>query len=251
MNQQQIKYFANLYLPKDIVLKTFTDLGLSTPLALAADITWDIDPAAGVQGGTGNWNTGPDTNWTTDGGTTRTAWDNLNWFDDSALFSAGTGTVTLAGTLSLAELRLSSTASATLNSIVSSGYRFLGGTLAFGAAPGTITTNGAGALNQQISSPLTGSAGLSISAGGGATGEGRLILDGNNTGLSGGITINAGVVAFTGQNAAGTNAITLNGGGIFGAVNHAGTGAAVGRRGWPTPVWTTSPSPARWPPARP
>jgi fibronectin-binding autotransporter adhesin len=192
----------------------------------AADITWDNSDTAGIQGGDGNWTT-TDTNWTIDDGSTRTGWNNATWSGDSALFSTGSGTVSLSGTLSLFELAITSSAESTIGGIATSVYRFNGGTLNFGAAQGSIDTMSSGLRNSQINSNLTGTGGLRIAATGVASGQGRLVLNGDNTSLSGGIAITSGLVSFTSASAAGGNLITLDGGGIFGATNHSGIGATL------------------------
>lgn len=210
----------------DLSRRLITAFLLSAPLAQAADLTWDNDPAAPVQGGPGIWNT-IDPNWTADDGVTRQAWTNAALPADTAIFSAGTGTVDVAGTLNLAGLRLTSTTPSTIGGVATSGYRFTGGTLAFGAAQGTVDTSAAGLTNHQINSALTGSAGITIASTGVATGQGRLIFNGLNTGLTGGITVTAGLAAFPRQSAAGNSVINLNGGGLFGCTDLAGPGTTV------------------------
>jgi autotransporter-associated beta strand protein len=158
-------------------------------------------------------------NW--DGSTV--AWTNGN----DALFDTGTGTVTVNQAIGLAKLTISSTTTSSIGGIGTSVYRFNGGSLAFGGTPGVIDTTATAARNSQINSNLTGTAGLEISATGGDSGDGRLVLGGQNSGLTGGITVKAGLLALTSQAAAGANTLTLDGGGLFGAVNHSGTGATI------------------------
>jgi autotransporter-associated beta strand protein len=164
-------------------------------------------------------------------------WDEttLNWDGSTApwtqgndaSFATGTGTVAVSGTIQAREWILSSSTASTIAGIGDSGYRFNGGTISFGNQPGVIDTLGTGSRNHQINSRLAGTAGLTLYATGGDTGQGRLVLGGDNSGLSGGITVAAGLVAFTQPSATGGNTITLEGGGIFGSVNHSGTGTAI------------------------
>lgn len=62
----------------------------------AAEIYWDTDATAGIQDGGGTWNTS-NTLWTTDGGATRFAWNNTTNAADTAVFGAGGGTGSAAG----------------------------------------------------------------------------------------------------------------------------------------------------------
>ncbi|MCU0780082.1 MAG: autotransporter-associated beta strand repeat-containing protein, partial [Akkermansiaceae bacterium] len=183
-----------------------------TSAASAAVQVYDSANPAGV------WDT-TTVNW--DGSTV--AWTNGN----DALFDTGTGTVAVSPGISLGELVVTSTAESTIGGIGASVYRFNGGSLNFGSGLGVIDTGGTGSRNSQINSNLLGTGGLEIYATGGDSGQGRLVLGGDNTGLSGGITVKAGLVSFTRQSAAGSNTITLDGGGIFGCTNHSGTGTAI------------------------
>lgn len=204
-----------------------TTIALCISSAKAVDVSWDTDAASGIQGGTGNWNTVTDTNWTLDDGASRTAWDNGAWSGYAALMTAGSGTITVTGTINLNELAVTSTAESIIGGIANSVYLVSGGGLNFGSSAGLIDTSATGLRNSHISSNLSGSAGLAISASGVATGQGRLVLNGDNSGLTGGIAINSGLVSFIKQSAAGSNAITLNGGGIFGAVDQVGPAATL------------------------
>lgn len=206
-------------------------LALSTTmvgLAHADNLTWDNAATAGIQGGTGTWDTTTNTNWSALGdGTDRATWNNVSNSDDIALFTTGTGTVTIGETINLAGLTISSTNTSTIGGIGTMGYRFTGSTLNFGSQLGSINTTASGLVNHQIDSNLTGTNGLTVASTGTETGQGRLVLNGDNTGLTGGITITSGLISFTSQNAAGNNLITLNGGGIFGATGYSGTGSTA------------------------
>lgn len=175
--------------------------------ANAADITWDTDAAAGIQGGPGNWNTTTDTNWTIDGGATRVAWNNVTGASNTAVLGTTGGAVAVSGTINLQGVK-----------VTSGGYTVSGGTLNFGSALGSLDTLALGTTGANVftvGSPLTGTGGLTIASHGNlaASGSGssaRLDITGNNTGLTGGITITAGIVQFGSQASAGSNAIALS-----------------------------------------
>jgi autotransporter-associated beta strand protein len=145
-------------------------------------------------------------------------WDasTLNWDGSSAAwtngndasFATGTGTVAVSPGIALGQLAISSTTVSTIGGIGDSVYRFNGGSLDFGPGTGVIDTVGTGARNSQINSRLLGTGGLEISATGGDSGNGRLVLGGDNSALTGGITVKAGLVSFTTQLAAGSNTLS-------------------------------------------
>ena len=181
---------------------------LSGSCAFAADITWDNSATAGIQGGAGNWDTGT-TNWTTDGGASNLAWDNTANAADTAVFGVTGGLVSLTQAIQLGGIKTSGNIG---------GYILSGGSLGFGASLGSIdisslTTSGANLFT--INSPLTGTGGLTIaasgnlSAGGGGSST-RLDINGDNSGLSGGIAITSGLVRFANQLSAGGNTLTLS-----------------------------------------
>lgn len=193
-------------------------LSITSPVLSAADITWDTSATAGVQGGAGTWDNNSTTNWTIDGGATRQVWDNITNSVDTAVFGVSGGTVTVGGTLQLAGIRSSGNIS---------GYNLTGGTLDFGTAQGNIDTSSLGTTGGSsftIASNLTGNGGLTIAASGNLSASGggsgtNLTLSGDNSGLSGGIAITAGVVNMTSQSALGANDLTLsNGGGLVAVV---------------------------------
>ena len=191
----------------------FAAVALSfTAVAQAAVQVYDSTNPAGV------WDT-TTLNWDS----STVAWTNGN----DALFDTGTGTVAVSQGITLGQLVISSTTTSSIGGVGTMVYRFNGGSLGFGATLGGLNTTGIGSRNSQINSNLIGIAGLEISATGGDSGDGRLVLGGDNTGLTGGITLKAGLVSFTSQAAAGSNTITLDGGGIFGATNHSGTGTTA------------------------
>lgn len=145
-----------------------------------------------VNGGSGVWNA-TTTNWTTSDGSTNSAWTS-----GTAVFGlGGTGLYTV--TLSTDPL------SATGLIFNTGGYSLTSNSLALAGTPTIQVVRGAAT----IGSTLTGTSGFT------KTGSGLLALTGNNSGLSGGITLNSGMLqASTNANALGGsgNALTLSGG---------------------------------------
>ena len=196
---------------KHRILPLFIILSSVNLCVQAADITWDTAATAGVQGGAGTWDT-VTTNWTTNAGVTRLAWDNTANALDVAVFGVSGGAVNVAQAINLAGIK-------TVGNINS--YVLSGSNLNFGSGLGSIdtsslTTTGSNVFT--VNNALVGTGGLTIAASGNlsATGGGsgtRLDLLGNNTGLTGGIAITTGLVRFGSQSSAGSNALTLSGGG--------------------------------------
>lgn len=201
--------------------------------ANAANITWDVSPGtvgAGnstITGGTGTWNLA-NGNWTVDAGANNIAWDNTLNAADIAVFQGTGGTVTL------------NNGGAAINAggvtFATASYVLAGATatdvLAFGGNQGAITSSALGTTGSNlatVSANLTGTAGLTIASHGNLTASGgssgaRLVVSGDNTGLTGGIAITSGLVNFTTSAAAGSasttagsgNQLTLsNGGGLL------------------------------------
>ncbi|MEO7101217.1 MAG: autotransporter-associated beta strand repeat-containing protein [Luteolibacter sp.] len=208
--------FTTLTFPAFIAL-TLTALA---PAASAASFYWDgNDSTSSANGGAGTWDT-VSTNWdTANTGGSNIAWGNTT--DDTAVFGSSSGTVTLVtagtpgGTVSLGGL------------VLNSGNYLIGnvagnGTLDFGGVTGTInsssqSTGTSNTINSNLSG--SGSPSVTIAANGdmtatGNSASGKLTLAGTNTGLTNGMTITAGLVAFNSAAAAGSGPITLNGGGI-------------------------------------
>ncbi|MGD0461862.1 MAG: autotransporter-associated beta strand repeat-containing protein [Tepidisphaeraceae bacterium] len=127
--------------------------------------------------------------------------------DGGQAISAGTSTLTIGNGSSQA-------------GIILNGGSISSGTLAFGAAEGTVYTSKAGST---ISSNITGSGGLTT------FGPGKLTLGGSNTGLSGGLNINEGTLVVSSDSNLGSssNPIKFGGGSLqFGtAFNPASTHA--------------------------
>lgn len=193
--------------------------------APAADITWDTSSDPDVQGGDGNWNS-TETNWTTDGGGTRVAWTNALFSGDTALFTTNFGRVLLTEGIGLAGLRVTSTESGTLGGRANVGYLFQGaGAMSFGSLNGSFDVTAAGVRNFQVDNNLIGIGGLTVASVGGGTGDGRFILAGDNSGLSGGITVTSGLLGIATNFNLGNNTVTLNGGGLFAPVNRSGPAA--------------------------
>lgn len=196
---------------------------LLAPASLfAANVTWDITPAAigpgdsAITGGNGTWSL-TNGNWTTDGGANNVAWDNTANAGDIAVFGGTAGSVAInnGGSAINAGGVAFSTSGYTLSSATAAD------TLNFGAALGSISSSALStSATAVISANMVGTGGASIAANGdlsatGGAAGGNLSLTGDNTGLSGGIAITSGLVRFASQNAAGSNQISLsNGGGI-------------------------------------
>lgn len=204
--------------------------------AAAADIIWDQNASAGIQGGSGTWNTSgagaPATNWTTNGGTTRAAWDNVNSADDTAVFNTGSGVVMLGEDIHLAGITFASTAKNTIGGRANMGYVLNNGPgkLQFGTQNALIDSTGTDSNgSQQIDNDLVGTGGLTIRATGtgtSSTGYG-IILAGDNSNLTGGIQVDSGLVAVATPTGLGSNTLTLNGGGLFACVFRSGTGSTA------------------------
>ncbi len=155
----------------------------STP-SQAADFIWD--------GGTNTWDDGTTPWW--NGGSVWT-----NSFNNTAVFGAAPGTVTLGGAITAGGL--------TFNS---NGYLVTGNTLTLGAGAGSlspvIAVNGIDA-RATISSILAGTNGFT------KTGVGTLLLTNNANSFSGDLSIKNGVLTITdvGQLGTGTTAISVTG----------------------------------------
>lgn len=93
------------------------------------------------------------------------------------------------------------------------------GTLDFGSSEAAIYV-GSGSGGGSISSPMTGSGGLT------KFGPGVLSLSGGNSGLSGAVNVNQGMLQIASSSAFPTAAIKINAGGTFGG-NATNTGATV------------------------
>ena len=136
----------------------------------ASALTWDITNGDNtVVGGSGNWDNVTTTNWTNDGGLTNSLWSATN----PAVFGGATGTVTLQDNISAGNLTFDTVG----YSIVSNAAETL--TLSTAAQ---LTAN----VDAAINSAIVGTT-LTI-----ASGSGVLTLGGDNTGLTGIITINSG-----------------------------------------------------------
>ena len=173
----------------------------------AATFYWDTDTSTSGNsildgtnlGGTGTWDTTTD-NWWDGAGVSLVDWPNLN--TDLAVFSGAypangipvTNTVTLSTGLITNGL-----------SFLRSGYVLTGGDLTLaGTNPGIRINLGESAT---ITSPLSGTNGLTLSGGG------SLRLTGNNSGLTGAVTIAGGSLIINSVNALpGTGTIRVTGG---------------------------------------
>jgi len=190
------------------------------PVVTAAPLYWDTNGTTADAGTTaGTWAvTGGSSFWSPDNtGTTATG----AWVDGSAVvFASGTnsnvtmGTVTVSGTVLTNSITFDDNLGITIS----------GGTaIGFGGTLGTISSSAVGTANGKnviISTALTGTAGLTIAAHGDLSdtggGNGAFFqLGGNNSGLTGGITITSGLVNLLSATGVGSNDITLNGGGLL------------------------------------
>jgi hypothetical protein len=133
---------------------------IGTPLH-AADITWDTAATEGIQGGAGTWGAFT-TNWTSDDGVTRVAWNNATFAADTALFTTGTGRVTVDGTINLKGITNTSSDTSSIGGRTISYVMEGTGSLNFGSQPGVIKTSASGLTNLQINNNLIGSGGLNI-----------------------------------------------------------------------------------------
>ena len=172
------------------------------------------------------WDTST-TNWTVDNGNSNIAWDNFANAADTALFTTGTGRSSLAEDIFLRELAITSTNTSTISGQAMVHVFGGPGRFQFGSQQGVIDVTGVGLRNNQIDNDLVGSGGLVVNSVGGGTGDGRLILAGDNSGLGGGIRIDSGLLGIASSSALGANTVTLNGGGIFGPVNRSGPTATI------------------------
>ncbi len=163
----------------------------------AADVTWDIDPGAGVTGGAGTWNT-TDSKWTTDNGTSNIAWTNAN--NDTAVFGGTVGTVALGAPITVGGLKFN--AGYTLNGSSSN-------VLTFGT-PGNIFTD-TGVEATISSTLLTGSTAINKT---GAGGLHVLHVNGTTVTYAGAFTLSEGTLRLSGGAYPHSNPI-LFGGGLF------------------------------------
>lgn len=200
------------------------------PMSARADLTWGSNGA----GGTGTWNDA-NTNWWN--GSSDVVWDSTR-----AIFAGTAGTVTVSGTQAATGLSFST-----------GGYTLTGGAISF-ANTGTITTTPVGLIS--INSTLIGSNGLYLA--GGDTSR-TFAIGGNNTGLTGPITLASGILRLTNSNGLGTNAsdaLTVAGGTVIQLasgvtlnknINTTGSGnlgiTAYTGNSVMTGAWTTSLSP--------
>lgn len=206
------RYAGRCFQFAGILAALLLSLDPATPLN-AATYTWQTG------GATNNWSTTGDANWFVDSGTVLSSWGNGN----AAVFNNTTDTsITVTGVVAPTSITFGATWANNLT--------LTGGTIAFGSLLGIIDSSAVGTTNSRvmtIGSNLTGTGGLSINAHGNLTASGggnsaRLVLSGDNSGLSGGIAITGGLVEVTSVNSLGSNAVTLtNGGGILHTVSGA------------------------------
>ncbi len=171
--------------------------GVLTLPVTAAIFTWDtVVDATAVTGGVGTWDAGVTgtTSWTQDSGVTNIVWPDTGT-DNDAVFGGTAGIVTIAGTGVAAN-------DIAFNTV---GYQVTGGSLTLNGASNIITASTNSSTAITISAPLIGTAGFT------KNGLGQLLLNGDNSGLSGTITL----PNVTGTNNAG---LSLSGAGSIGGI---------------------------------
>ena len=166
--------------------------GIFTSHCRAADLVqWDPDPAPGLQGGPGAWNTSL-SNWDDNGN--RQTW--FNGHGDTAVFAGDNGgVVQLTAPITAAELRFQT-----------AGYTI-------GSTANPVLTVSMGSIVADADATIVSS--LSTPAGLTKSGAGVLTLAGGNT-FRGNITLPAGTLAFSADAQLGeaTNDLLLTGGGL-------------------------------------
>lgn len=182
---------------------------LSQPLS-AATFTWDTAASDSVvTGGAGTWDAGISgtANWTQDAGATNVTWPDTGT-DNDAVFGGTAGAVTVAtGGVSANDL--------TFNT---AGYSVGGASITLNGATNIITATANSGTPITISSSLVGTSGFT------KTGSGQLLLSGDNTGLSGTITL---------PNVSGTNnaGLVLSGSNSIGGITQVDVGGTTGTSG--------------------
>jgi autotransporter-associated beta strand protein len=199
------------------VVFDFTQIAPTTRMVTSGGShVWDPDTLYnnGTTGGPGIWDTSSNS-WDDLPSLTQpftdTAWNNATHAGDIATFGGnpGSGTVTLAGSISAGGLQFDS-----------SGYHLQGGTLTLSAPPGLTPVVDTGVNNALISSTIDGNRGLT------KVGAGTLALTGANT-YTGGTFVNAGTLLVAGGSGAGSG-VQVNIGGTFGGVGAFGNPVNVG-----------------------
>ncbi|MFM2212180.1 MAG: hypothetical protein RL639_1374, partial [Verrucomicrobiota bacterium] len=201
-----------------MVAATLLGVGVSrAPQAKAANLYWDSDATAtgnnistgASLGGPGTWDTTA-AEWFDN--STNQAWSNSAL--DVAYFTGAAGTVSLGEAITVGGLNFGVT-----------GYTLTGNTLTLSPPSGSgspviaVTNNGSWTNRATITSALAGTSGLTKS------GNGTLVLTGNNNGLSGDIAIKAGTLVITNANqlgAASGSAIAVTGWATRGAPGFSG-----------------------------
>ena len=160
-----------------------------TSLDLYATISWDTDPAGGVLGGAGNWNTST-ANWTADAGASNSMWDNGSL--GGAVFSGVGGTVTIGQAPT---------------GVVVNGVKFTatGYTIAGTGGAGTLALAGVNAGFNVVTGTATISAPVAAAAGFVESGTGTLVLSNTGNALAGPIDLNAGTLWAQNATAQATN----------------------------------------------
>jgi len=213
---------------QDIVFLAAVVCGHASAVGFAADLEWAPQPGTPVAGGAGTWNTTAP-HWTTDAGVSRSAWDNTANAADTALFSTGTGRVTVDSDIFLKGITVTSDSVSTIGRRGGINYAVQGAeALNFGSQQGVIDTSG-GTGSTHIGTALVGTGGLLVNAADApVTGGTWIYLSGDNSGLSGDITIQNGMISVHDQNNLGGNKIFLQGNaGFLSPADYPGADTAV------------------------
>ena len=181
-------------------------LSLAAPASHAepnpANPYWNgtVDQPGGTEvvGGAGTWNAA-NTNWTDAAGATAGTWDG-----SLAIFAGTGGAVSVAGAPGVI--------SVTGMQFDVDGYALSGDSITLAATSGQTGIAVATGASATIGSALLGTTGLE------KTGDGTLILSGNNT-YSGGTTVSAGTLEFTGNNTIGGFTFVSDGSLVFSGGN--------------------------------
>ncbi|MBN1578214.1 MAG: DUF2341 domain-containing protein, partial [Chitinispirillaceae bacterium] len=171
------------------------------------DYTWDISITSGIQAGNGTW--GTHNYWTVSSGngTTLNAWPGVN------------NTATFAGTDGKYTITINDTQNVDSITFNNSGYTLTGGTaLNFNSNKGIYVASGKSAV---ISTPITGSNGMTFSGGG------TLTSSGTNT-YTGATTVSGGTLFINGSIASGSAVALSNNATLGGTGTVDGTVAANG-----------------------
>ncbi|MCB1133586.1 MAG: hypothetical protein KDN05_20880, partial [Verrucomicrobiae bacterium] len=153
-------------------------------------LTWDPDPAAGIQNGSGIWSS-TDANWTADGGATNGAWSD----GSTAELTGGSKTLTLGGANAVDGITRTGT----------------GETIIIGTATDTLAISGVVEADAFLT--FRGNDPAAMSGSFEKTGGGQLAMQNTAFNFSS-ITLSAGTLTYYFTSPAPTTAFALNGGAV-------------------------------------